>query len=249
MSANIKQLEEFYNSPLGRIVKELLLERIRNLTKNLDNKRVLGLGFAIPYLRFAIYEAKLVINIMPARIGAVAWPEEGDNISVLADPLEMPLPDSSIDVIIGVHAFEHVADCEELMHELWRIGAPNAELIIIVPRRSGLWAQSDKTPFGSGHPFSKHQLEQLLKKFSFEPIEWNYELFFPPSQSRFILRSRKIFAKILPLFGASFAGAMCVRAKKQLYPAIAKRQKSRRLVRSPILKPQTAKIKARIIKQ
>ena len=48
------------------------------------------------------------------------------------------------------------------MRELWRVTAPNGRLIVVVPRRGGFWAQADNTPFGSGYPFSRGQLEKLL---------------------------------------------------------------------------------------
>ncbi len=79
---------------------------------------------------------------------------------MLCDPLEMPLTDSAVDLIIAVHAFEHITDAEELMRELWRVAAPNARLIVVVPRRRGPWAATDNTPFGDGNPFSRTQLDK-----------------------------------------------------------------------------------------
>ncbi len=242
MTPNIKQLVEFYKTPLGRVTRALLLERIKKLSADVSNKRVLGIGYATPYLRFTLEPAELVLSLMPPRQGIMQWPPKGDSICVLSDLLEMPLPDSSIDLIIAVHAFEHVSDSEELMRELWRIAAPNAELIVIVPRRSGLWAQIDNTPFGFGNPFSKPQLESLLQEHSFEVIEWENALYLPPSQSSLLLKSKRIFENVAPIFGASFAGAMCVKAKKKLFPAIARRQRAKRLIKMPVLKPQTARI-------
>ncbi|MCF6344099.1 MAG: methyltransferase domain-containing protein [Devosiaceae bacterium] len=242
MTPNIKQLVEFYKTPLGRVARALLLEKIKKLSADVSDRRVLGIGYATPYLRFTLEQAELVLSLMPPRQGIMHWPLEGDSICVLSDLLEMPLPDSSIDLIIAVHAFEHVSDSEELMRELWRIAAPNAELIVIVPRRSGLWAQIDNTPFGFGNPFSKPQLEDLLQNHSFEVLEWKNALYLPPSQSSLLLKSKRIFENVAPIFGASFAGAMCVKAKKKLFPAIARRQRAKRLIKMPVLKPQTARI-------
>lgn len=242
MTPNIKQLVEFYKTPLGRVARALLLKKIKKLTADVSDKRVLGIGYATPYLRFTLEPAELVLSLMPPRQGIIQWPPEGKSISVLSDLLEMPLPDSSIDLIIAVHAFEHVSDSEELMRELWRIAAPNAELIVIVPRRSGLWAQIDNTPFGFGNPFSKPQLENLLQDHSFEILQWKNALYLPPSQSTLLLKSKRIFENVAPIFGASFAGAMCVKAKKKLFPAIARRQRAKRLIKMPVLKPQTARI-------
>jgi SAM-dependent methyltransferase len=110
------------------------------LAGSVRGRRVLGLGFATPYMRFALSEAERVLAFMPARQGASAWPREGPSHTVLCDPLEMPLTDAAVDLIIAVHALEHISDAEELMRELWRVAAPNARLIIVVPKRRGMWS-------------------------------------------------------------------------------------------------------------
>src|SRR6218665_253020 len=158
MTTDVTRLISYYKSPLGRISRALVREQIIALSGDLKGRRVLGLGFSTPYLRFALAPAERVLALMPERQGASAWPREGPSHTVLCDPLEMPLTDAAVDLIIAVHAFEHIADAEELMRELWRIAAPNARLIVVVPRRRGIWARTDNTPFGDGHPYSRSQL-------------------------------------------------------------------------------------------
>ena len=34
-----------------------------------------------------------------------------------------------------------------VIRELWRVSAPNARLIIVVPKRRGMWSAADNTPF------------------------------------------------------------------------------------------------------
>src|SRR5215471_12725878 len=195
MTANVTRLLEFYRSPLGKIARALLREDVTRFAGNVRGLRVLGLGFATPYMRFALDEAERVLAFMPARQGASAWPREGPSHTVLCDPLEMPLTDAAVDLIIAVHAFEHISDAEELMRELWRVAAPNARLIVVVPKRRGLWAQRDNTPFGSGNPFSKSQLEQLLREHSFTPELWRDALFLPPSQKSLVLQWARGFER------------------------------------------------------
>lgn len=240
MNPDVSQLIGFYKSPLGRIARGLVREQVKGLVGDVGGKRVLGLGFATPYMRSLLQPAERVLAFMPCKQGASSWPREGPSHTVLCDPLEMPLTDAAVDVVIAIHAFEYVGDAAELMRELWRICAPNAELIVVVPRRRGLWAQRDNTPFGSGNPFSKSQLDNLLKSHSFTPEDWRDALFLPPSQSPPLLKSARLFERGGRFFGSALAGAMCVRAKKQLFPAIARRKKAARLVRVPDLAPQTA---------
>ncbi|RYE82020.1 MAG: methyltransferase domain-containing protein, partial [Hyphomicrobiales bacterium] len=125
MSTDVTRLIEFYKSPLGKISRALVREEVIRLSGNVRGLRVLGLGFATPYMRFALDKAERVLAFMPARQGASAWPREGPSHTVLCDPLEMPLTDAAVDLIIAVHALEHIADAEELMRELWRVAAPN----------------------------------------------------------------------------------------------------------------------------
>jgi SAM-dependent methyltransferase len=240
MAEDVTRLIEFYKSPLGRISRALVREPSLELVGSFRGKRILGLGFATPYLRPALATAERVIALMPARQGASAWPREGPSMTVLSDPLEMPLTDAAVDLIIAVHAFEHIGDATELMRELWRVAAPNAKLIVVVPRRRGLWAQRDNTPFGTGNPFSKSQLEKLLRDHSFTPEVWRDALYLPPAQRTLLLKWARGFERAGRLFGPALAGVTCVRARKELFPAVPRRQRKERYVRIPSLAPATA---------
>ncbi|WP_232846594.1 class I SAM-dependent methyltransferase [Devosia beringensis] len=241
MTADVHRLIAFYRSPLGRISRALVREQVVALAEDVSGKRVLGLGFATPYLRFALGTAERVLAFMPARQGASAWPREGPSHTVLCDPLDMPLTDAAIDLTIAVHAMEHVADAEELMRELWRVTAPNGELILVVPRRRGIWAQRDNTPFGQGNPYSGSQLDKLLRDHSFVPIAWRDGLFLPPFQHPLVLKSTRLFERVGRLFGPAMSGVICVRARKQAFPAIPRRKREERFVRVPGMSAATAR--------
>lgn len=240
MTPDVRRLITFYKTPLGKLARALVREEILRLTGRVDSQRVLGLGFATPYLRFALDKSERVLAFMPARQGASAWPREGPSHTVLCDPMEMPLTDAAVDVIIAVHAFEHVADAEELMRELWRIAAPNARLIVVVPKRRGLWAGAESTPFGDGHPFSRSQLERLLRAHSFVPVAWRDALYLPPSQHQLVIRSARFFERAGRIFGPTLAGVLCVVAKKELFPAVPRRRRAERYVRVPDMAAATA---------
>ena len=240
MSTDVTRLIGFYKSPLGKISRALVREEVIRLSGNVRGQRVLGLGFATPYLRFALDKAERVLAFMPARQGASAWPREGPSHTVLCDPLEMPLTDAAVDLIIAVHAFEHIADAEELMRELWRVAAPNARLVVVVPRRQGIWARTDTTPFGDGHPYSRSQMERLLRDHSFIPEHWRDALYLPPSQRSLVLKSTRLFERVGRIIMPMFSGVMVVSARKELFPAVPRRKKTERFVRVPALSPQAA---------
>jgi SAM-dependent methyltransferase len=240
MSPDVQRLIDFYRSPLGKVSRALVREEILRIAGGVEGLRVLGLGFATPYLRFALEPAERVLAFMPQRQGSSAWPREGPSHTVLCDPLEMPLTDAAIDLTIAAHAFEHIADAEELMRELWRVTAPNGRLIIVLPRRSGIWANVDTTPFGSGRPYSRSQIEKLLRDHSFTPISVREALYLLPSQRRLLLRSARFFERAGRLFGPALAGVLVVGAKKELIPTVPRRKRLEHYVRVPGLAPQAA---------
>ena len=240
ITPDITRLISFYKSPLGHVARALVRKQIMEFAGDVAGKRVLGLGFATPYLRFTLERAERVLAFMPARQGASSWPREGPSVTTLCDPLEMPLTDAAIDLVVAVHAIEHVADAEELMRELWRISAPDAQLIVVVPRRRGMWSSRDNTPFGYGKPFSRGQMERLLRDHSFEVEKCSDGLHFPPSQNGFMLKSAPFFERFGPLLGPMLAGVMTFSARKKLIPAIPRRKRAERFVRVPAFVPQTA---------
>jgi SAM-dependent methyltransferase len=239
MTSDVARLIDYYKSPLGRLSRVLIREHVVDLAGDLKGRRVLGLGFATPYLRFALEPAERVLAFMPERQGASSWPREGPSCTVLCDPLEMPLTDAAIDLTIAVHALEHVADAEELMRELWRITAPNGHLILVVPRRRGIWAQRDNTPFGQGNPYSGGQLDKLLRDHSFVPEAWRDALFLPPFQP--VIRYPRFFERFGRIFGPAMSGVICIRARKEAFPAIPRRKRAERYVRLPGLSAATAR--------
>src|SRR3569832_316122 len=179
MTPDVNRLIGFYKSPLGKISRARVREEIIRMAGSINQRRVLGLGFASPYLRFALEKAERVLAFMPGRQGASSWPREGPSHTVLCDPLEMPLTDAAVDLIIAVHAFEHIGDAEELMRELWRVAAPNARLSVVVPRRRGLWAAADATPFNDNKPNKHTQNKKQHKDHNKEPKARHETLYLP----------------------------------------------------------------------
>ena len=244
MTPDVGRVIAFYRSPLGKLARALVREEVLRLAGDVRGRRVLGLGFATPYLRMTLDRAERVVALMPARQGASAWPREGPSRTVLADPMEMPLTDSSVDLIVAVHAFEHAGDAEELMREIWRIAAPNARLVVVVPRRRSIWSGVDATPFGAGNPFSRSQLDKLLRDHSFAPEHWREALYLPPTQNRLVLRSARLFERVGRIFGPTLAGVLCVVARKELFPAVPRRRRLERYIRVPGLAPAAAAMEA-----
>lgn len=212
-------LRDFYASSLGRVTRRVLRARIRETWPDVKGMRLLGLGYATPFLLPFRDEAERVIAVMPAQQGVVHWPPEGAGLVALSDNSELPLPDVSIDRVLLVHALEGTEQLRPLMREIWRVMAEGGRLLAIVPNRRGIWAQLDRTPFGHGHPYTPSQLSHLLRENMFVPVRTTAALFVPPSHSRMMLASAPAWEKLGSRCLATFAGVLMIEASKQIYAA------------------------------
>jgi SAM-dependent methyltransferase len=240
MSIDITDLRSFYASPLGAVTRRYVGRAIDRFWGPLTGLRVLGLGYAPPYLIRVRNECERALAFMPANQGVVNWPSTGASASALVDPLMMPLPDSSIDRVLVVHALETVESPSELLHEIWRILTPGGRIILVAPNRRGLWARMDTTPFGYGQPYSRSQLKSLMRQTWFSPEGWAETLYMPPLTSRLLLRTAQVWEGIGVGFSMPFAGLHIVEATKQLYRpgTVQAVRRSRRF--SPVFVPAPA---------
>ena len=76
----------------------------------------------------------------------------------------------SVDRLLLVHAVENAEHLRAMMRECWRVLNGHGLLLAVVPSRRGIWSRTERTPFGHGKPFSKAQMEKLLKDALFEPV-------------------------------------------------------------------------------
>ena len=155
----------------------------------LPEERLVGLGYAVPYLERFGADTERTFAFMPAGQGAVNWPMAELSSTALVFDEELPLPDSSIDRVLMVHSLEFAENPRETMKELWRVLAPGGRLVIVVPNRRGVWARMEHTPFGSGRPYSRGQLTALLRETNFTPGASAEALFFPPSKLKMVLQA------------------------------------------------------------
>ncbi len=194
--------------------------------------RVLGVGFATPFLTRFQGEAERVLAAMPAGQGVMHWPDGEPNLAVLADEQTLPFADRSIDRLLLVHCLEGSAQLRPFLRECWRVLADGGRLIVVVTNRRGLWARAESVPFAQGRPYSMGQITRLLRDNLFVPLQTTTALFLPPVWWRLV----GAWATTLDELGArwfpTFAGAVIVEAEKQIYaapfdamPASAKRAK------------------------
>ncbi len=219
MWTDVVDLRSFYASSLGLLARRLIGLRLRQVWPDLSGYRVLGIGFAAPFLGLFREEAERVLAAMPAGQGCMHWPAGNPNLVVLTDERALPFPDRSIDRLLLVHCLEGSAELRPLMREGWRVLADSGRLIVVVPNRRGLWARAEQVPFAQGRPYSMGQITRLLRDNLFIPLQSTTALFLPPLWARLF----GPWAGTLEALGArwfpTFAGVLIVEAEKQIYAA------------------------------
>lgn len=241
MLSDIIDLRAFYASTLGRVTEMAVAKGLSAIWASQPNERLVGLGYALPWLERFGADAERVFAFMPATQGAVNWPSNGKSATALVFEEELPLYDCSIDRMLLVHALEHAENPREMLMEIWRVLAPGGRLVIVVPNRRGMWARFEHTPFGTGRPFSRTQLSILLRDTNFTPMAWSDGLHFPPSQRRWVMRMHGLFERTGRRFWPMFAGVLIVEAQKRVYQGIPVAARASRRVFVPVLSPQGAR--------
>ena len=234
MASDVVDLRDFYRGPLGQVARRMIRRAIQRVWPDLRGIRLLGLGYATPFLSALGGETERTVALMPASLGVLAWPADGRNLVALADEGELPFADYSIDRVLLVHALETSDETRAMLKEIWRVLAGGGRVLIVTPNRRGIWARLDRTPFGSGRPYTMSQLSQLLRDEQFTPVGSDTALFIPPLTSRMMLRSAAAWERAGRRWFPTFAGVLLVEATKQIYakPA-AVRAPRRRLVYAP----------------
>ena len=238
MSIDVVDLRNFYGQRLGAVARHFVSRGIRRRWIETHGQRVLGVGYATPYLGLFREEAERCLAFMPAAQGVVKWPTAKPALSALVDELELPLPDAAVDRVLLVHALEMSNDPTTLLREIWRVMASGGQLLAVVPNRRGLWARMDTTPFGHGRPYSRSQITHLLRDAWFTPVDWSEALYVPPIQRGWFLRSAVAWERAGGAISAPFAGVHIVEATKQVYRAIPAKREKHRFV--PALEPVLA---------
>ncbi|MEO0327794.1 MAG: methyltransferase domain-containing protein [Pseudomonadota bacterium] len=238
MHMDVIELREFYSTGLGKATENSLTRATSSLWGASKGEHMLGLGYSVPLVERFGSDAEKAICLMPASQGALHWPHNKPPMTVLSHDDEFPFRDSSYDRVVMMHFLEHAENADECLAEAWRVLTPGGKLIIIAPNRRGVWARFENTPFGTGKPYSKGQLNSILKKNDFSPDVWSEALHFPPSGRELPMRMRSSIESMGRRFWPVFAGAILVSASKRLFQGIPVTARARRRIAVPVLVPQ-----------
>lgn len=212
-----RSLSDFYESPMGQRTRRLILRRLRQVWHNTAGRRVLGYGFTQPYLRAFLAEAERCIAAVPAAIGEVVpWPQNACLVTLVEEDA-LPFPDAFFDLVLVAHGLEEAEGLRPLLRQLWRVLAPEGRLMIVAPNRASLWAQMERSPFGRGRPFSRGELDALLRGALFVPEQWQRALYAPPIANRMLAGSGTGWERFGARFLSGLGGVHIVEASKSLY--------------------------------
>lgn len=231
------QLRSFYKTLGGRIVRRLIKERLAKMWPEVERgARVVGAGYAAPYLKAYEDRADRSICVMFTGQGVHHWPDDADNLTCLADEADLPFETNSVDRILLIHSLEFTGFLKPAFEEFWRVLKSNGRILVVVPNRLGFWARAVWTPFGRGTPYSASQVEEFLRENLFIPEATDYGLFIPPFKSQMLLRSAGLWENIMHRILPAMGGLVFVEASKQIYAGT-------RAVRTDIYRVKKAAVK------
>ncbi len=222
MTLDAQSVAAFYDAPNGAIVAELIRARLARLWPDERRSRIVGLGYAGPYLSLWHDDALACLDVVlatPDRPGGAPVPAPAPKRCV-ADAAQLPFDDLSVDRILLVHGLEAADDARRLLRECWRVLRDDGRLLIVTPNRAGLWAHVEHTPFGQGQPYTQRQVSRLLQSSMFAVDRQDTAVYMPPLDLRPIRRLAPLCERLGRRLTPGFAGVLLAEAVKDVYAAI-----------------------------
>lgn len=228
MAADSHATAEFYTTARGAVAARLVRERLGRIWPDPRGRRVLGLGYAAPYLRPWREEAALCVAAVPAQVGVSRWPAGAPNLSCTVEEDHLPFPDLCFDRVLLVHGLEAAENARRMLREVWRVLKDDGRLLVVAPNRVGLWAHAESTPFGHGQPYSPGQVGRLLAASLFRVERRDTALYLPPAKLRLVLRGARLWEAGGRRLAPRLAGVTITEAVKDVYAALPARAVPRR---------------------
>lgn len=233
MWLDAQSLEDFYQTPWGEQVCATVSDALESLWPKDEfpsDSRLLGMGYALPFLDLWAAKAQSCLAFMPRRLGVTHWPERAFdpntpaarknriNLTAHVQSDMMPLADRSIDRILVTHSFEFANNLQAQCDELYRVLDDQGSVLMVLPNRAGLWSRSERSPFGYGVPFTPGQITGVLRTSGFEISKLHGALFYPPRPNRFVIKHAGKLEKVGGNWAKLMAGVLIVHARKQNPP-------------------------------
>jgi SAM-dependent methyltransferase len=245
-------LQEYYTTAQGRFVFKVLSERIKDIwpLEDQSDTDFAGFGYTFPYLdAYAAtpedvnkkprknadektFKAPRTVAIVSRQAGMYYWPQGQDNRTVLCRRSEWPFPKESLDRILVIHDGEYASGLQGFLHEVYRVLKPNGRLLMVMPNRKGMWARSDRNPFGHGAPYSLSQLRSVLRECHFVNEGAYGALLTPPLRSKTLLNVASTFLEPCARYCPAMAGVQLVEASKRVYAPTGRKERAVETIRT-----------------
>lgn len=219
MRSAIQDLQSFYNSDIGSIVREVISERVREFWLDVHGHRLLGGGYVTPYMdifKDDNFERRFLM--MSGEQGACLWPAQEKNTVFMSTETMMPLEHASVDRVLLVHHLESCVDVKASLQEIWRVLKANGRVLVVVPNRMGAWAHADWSPFGRGMPYTLSQLCGVFQDCRFVHERHKGGLFMLPiPDSPVMMKASRVMERMGRSVVPFVAGVHIVEFSKQIY--------------------------------
>jgi SAM-dependent methyltransferase len=240
MRRDVLELREFYAGRLGQAARAVIQRKLAEAWGDAGALDVMGFGYATPYLEDYLAHARRTVAVMPAAQGVEVWPHTDAVLACLAEDQALPFPNALFDRILVIHALEEAENPPQLMREVWRVLAPAGRVIVAAANRRGVWCNAESTPLGHGQPFTRGQLETLVRDAQLEPVAWSRALFAPPLEwtSGWADGFEQVGQRLWP----AFSGVILLEAVKQTFAVKPRGRRAPARVFAPgVLAPQPAR--------
>ena len=242
MRRDVLELRQFYATPLGRAARTMVERKLAEAWGDAHGLDVLALGYATPFVAAFRDRARRVVAAMPAQQGVEVWPSDGKTLSTLVAEEALPFANALFDRIFVIHGLEESPDPVGFLREVWRVLAPSGRAIIAVASRNGLWANTERTPFGHGRPYTRAQLAELMREAELEPSGWTRALYVPPVS--WMAGGAEGFEQTGSRLWPAFAGLLLMEAQKQTFAVKPRGSAARVRAARPILRPAPSSVRA-----
>ena len=217
---NIGDLQSFYTTPLGYVLRDSILQLIARVLPQLVGNSAASTSHTID-TRIIVYGYPLqtlntdkIIITLPDHMGGLPWPQHQPRTVIVSEQL-LPFSNDSIDYFIMIHGFEYSQNPQLLLAECHRSLHRDGRLLIIAPNRRSLWAHQDCTPLGHGRPYTMTQLERALNKSQFAAVSKMRALYTPPHNSDLVMSGLPIFEQLGPVLMSKLSGLVAIDAIKE----------------------------------
>jgi len=213
---DILKLRDWYRTPMGHMVRRALQSYLNDFWPDLMGKRILVLGYGVPYIHLWMKEADIFCAMLPV-MGVMPWPEDKPNRSCLVWESDLPFEDCYFDAILIAHGLEFTENDVQTLKECRRVLKTEGRILSIVPNRAGGWCRREISPFSRGKPYSSGQMSKVLRQSDFMITQSTFALFTPPSSKRWIQRHSASFEKAGQRWWGPLGGVIITEAKKDIH--------------------------------